>query len=199
MVGGDRQDPTPTTHTRTRTKRRRSGQPTQEEDPSIQEVDPEETRTQHTTWLEERVTALEREKEAMEMALQGMEAKIALQENIINSVVQRCGLLEGAITQIAEHVQGQATFNESAKRSVNCLEEQVETHQNNFKEVARILQVHEQHIVNAGAVTQWLTRNVIGLAQDNEKKRLWIGTMISEFQAQSQVLRQHEMGQQVLD
>ena len=37
-------------------------EPTQEEDPSIQEVDPEETRTQHTAWLEERVTAPEKEK-----------------------------------------------------------------------------------------------------------------------------------------
>ena len=37
--------------------------------PPIQEVDQEETLSQYAMWLEERVTALEKEKDAMEMSL----------------------------------------------------------------------------------------------------------------------------------
>ena len=71
-------------------------------------------------------------------------------------------------------------------------------HQDNFHEVVRILLVHEQHIVDTGSITQGLARNVVELSQDNEKNRMWIGDLMRENQAQTQVLRQHEMGQQAL-
>ena len=60
----------------------------------MHEVDPEETRTQEVTWLNERIATLEKEKAAMEMALQAVEMKVALQEGFIKELVQRCGLME---------------------------------------------------------------------------------------------------------
>ena len=71
-------------------------------------------------------------------------------------------------------------------------------HQDNIHEVVRILQAHEQYIVNTGSITQGIARNVVELSKDNEKNRLWIGELMRETQAQTQVLRQHEMGQQAL-
>ena len=64
--------------------------------------------------------------------------------------------------------------------------------------MVRILQAHEQFIVNTGSITQGIARNVVELSKDNEKNRMWIGEMMRENQAQAQVLRQHEMGQQAI-
>ena len=36
------------------------------------------------------------------------------------------------------------------------------------------------------------------LVQENEQKNLWIGSLVRESEAQTQVLRQHHLGQQVL-
>ena len=84
------------------------------------------------------------------------------------------------------------------RRSITCLEKQVKIHQDNFHEVVRILQAHEQFIVNTGSITQGIAQNVVELSKDNEKNRMWIGEMMRENQAQAQVLRQHEMGQQAI-
>ena len=44
--------------------------------------------------MNERIATLEKEKAAMEMALQAVEMKVALQEGFIKELVQRCGLME---------------------------------------------------------------------------------------------------------
>ena len=106
--------------------------------------------------------------------------------------------VERAFREIAQLVQGQATFNESTQRSIACLEKQVKIHLDNIHEVVRILQVHEQFIVNTGSIIQGIAQNVVELSKDNEKNRMWIGEMMRENQAQAQVLRQHEMGQQAI-
>ena len=98
------------------------------------------------TAFADRVTSLEKENRELKNVIVEMTAKIGHQEAITSEIAERHASIETAITKIAEHVQGQASFNESAKRSINCLENQVETHQNNFKEVVKILRVHEQHI-----------------------------------------------------
>ena len=71
-------------------------------------------------------------------------------------------------------------------------------HQDNFQEVARILQTHEQHIVSHGTASQEMVQYINALIEDTEKKRAWIATLLKESQAQMQVLRQHEMGQQAI-
>ena len=175
-----------------------SDEPSQEDAPSIQEVDPEETRTQHTTWLEERVTALEKEKETMEMALQDMEVKMMLQENAMKEVVERLVMVEAAIGKIAEHIQRLDVFNESARTSINGVFEEVKKHQETFSGMATVLQAHELHIAQNGAMSQDMARFVNALIQDNETKRLWIESLARANQEQSEVLREHQMGQQVL-
>ena len=103
-----------------------------------------------------------------------------------------------AFAKIAEHVQMQSKFNESIRRTANGLENHVKTHQDDFQQVARILQVHEQHIISQGTASQEMVQYINALVQDTEKKRAWIGNLIKESQAQMQVLRQHEMGQQAI-
>ena len=61
-----------------------------------------------------------------------------------------------------------------------------------------ILQIHEQHITANGAVSQEMAQYVNALIQDNEKKRMWIESLMRESQAQAEVLRQHQMGQQAI-
>ena len=73
----------------------------------MQEDDPEEARTRHAMWLEEKVASLQKEKEAMEVTIQELEGKIAPQKGFIKDVVQRCRLIEGAITRIAYHIENQ--------------------------------------------------------------------------------------------
>ena len=164
----------------------------------MQEVDPDETRTGELMWLTERVTTLGKEKEAMETAPREMEEKIALQEDFANNVADRCVSLEEAIKSIAEHVQRLCVFNKCVKTTLGGLVEEVKTHQGHFQEVVRVLRNHEQHIANSGAASQNMVQYINALVEENEKKRAWIGTLISEFQAQSQILRRHEMGQQVM-
>ena len=99
--------------------------------------------------------------------------------------------------KIAQHVQQQEIFNGSVKTSIDSLESQVRKHQDNFKEVVRIFQNHEKYIVRNGAVADEIVQCINALIEDAEKKRLWIGNLMKESQAQ-EVLRQHHMGQQVL-
>ena len=165
--------------------------------PSMQEVGHEERQTQHAMWLSEKVTSLEREKEEMKALIKEMEVKIALQENTLNQVVERQVVVETAIKQIADHIQRQDVFNESARTSINGLVEEVKKHQERFSGMGSILQIHEQHITANGAVSQEMAQYVNALIQDNEK-RMWVESLMRESQAQAEVLRQHQMGQQAI-
>ena len=53
-------------------------------------------------------------------------------------------------------------------------------------------------MANSGAASQEMAQYINALVQENEKKRLWIGTPMKEVKAQAKALQQHEMGQQVL-
>ena len=83
-----------------------------------------------------------------------MEAKATLQENTIKELVERYGMMEGAIKEIIEHIQRQNVFNTSAKTTMASLVEEVKTHHGNFQEVAWVLQNHENHIANSETVAQ---------------------------------------------
>ena len=89
-------------------------------------------------------------------------------------------------------------FNECVRKTLGGLVEEVKTHQRNFHQVVRAIQTNEQHIAMNGAVSQEMAQFMNALIQDRENKRMWIGSLLSEFQAQAQVIRQREMGQQVL-
>ena len=169
-----------------------------EDDPGMDEIEPEETQRELMTTLAEKVASLEKENEEKGRKIDELEMEIALLARTAQEYAEKQAVVERAIREIAQHAQGQATFNESTQRSIACLENQVRIHQDNFHEVVRILLVHEQHIVDTGSITQGLARNVVELSQDNEKNRMWIGDLMRENQAQTEVLRQHEMGQQAL-
>ena len=100
--------------------------------------------------------------------------------------------------KIAQHVQQQEVFNGSVKTSINSLESQVRKHQDNFQEVVRIFQNHEKYIVRNSTVADEMAQYINALIEDAEKKRLWIGNLMKESQAQEEVLKQHHMGRQVL-
>ena len=122
----------------------------------MNEVDTEETGREQITSLVERITFLEKENGGDEQRIQELEGQSARLARTAQENVEKQAAIERAFIEIAQHVQGQATFNESTQRSIACLESQVKINQDNFHEVVRILQVHEQHIVNTGAVTQGL-------------------------------------------
>ena len=127
-----------------------------------------------------------------------MEERLALHERAAMETSERFGVVEAAITKIAQYTERQDPFNKSANSSISALVEEVKVHQGHFQEVAKILQGHEQHIVNSGAASQEMAQYINALVQENEKKSLWIGTLMKEVQAQAQALQQHEMGQRVL-
>ena len=127
-----------------------------------------------------------------------MEAKIALQENTIKDIVTRHLIVENAITQIAENIQQQNAFNESAKSSVAGVVDEIKKHQEHFQEVVRVLQNHEQRILTNGTASQEMAQYINAMALDNENKRQWITILMKETQAQAEVLRQHHLGQQVI-
>ena len=127
-----------------------------------------------------------------------MEAMIALQENTIREIVTRHLIVENAITQIAEHIQQQNAFNESARSSVTGVVEEIKKLQEQFQDVVRVLQNHEQRILTNGVASQEMAHYINALALDNENKKQWIGVLMKESQAQAEVLRQHHLGQQVL-
>ena len=62
----------------------------------------------------------------------------------------------------------------------------------------RIFQNHEQHIEKHGVVSEGIAQYVNALVEESEKTRALVGSLIRESQAQEEVLRQHEIGQQVL-
>ena len=164
----------------------------------VEEIPPEELQTERMMWLAEKATSLEKENEGMKRIIQEMEAKIVSQENAMKEMVERHLKVEAAIAYIADHIQRQDVFNESAKSCINGLVEEVKNHQDNFRGMAMILQIHEQHITQNGAVSQQMAQYVNALITENEKKTLWIGNLMRESQAQTEVLRQHHVGQHAL-
>ena len=64
--------------------------------------------------------------------------------------------------------------------------------------MATILKIHEQHNTKNRAVSQQMAQYVNALITENEKQTVWIRDMMKESQAQTEVLRQHHVGQQVL-
>ena len=164
----------------------------------MSEDDPEEVETGQTMWLVEKVTSLENQNEELKRALQEMETRLALQENAARQSDERFVRMEAAITQIAEIVQEQNNAIEGTKALTISLAEEVTTHRDNFQKVAMVMQVHEQHIVRSGTMTQEMAQYINALVQDNEQKSLLIGSLMKECQAQTEVLRQHHLGQQVI-
>ena len=80
----------------------------------MDEVRPDELQTERAMWVSERITVLQNENEELKKTVQEMTAKIELHQNTIATIVERFGTIESAITQIAEHVQHQNLFNQSA-------------------------------------------------------------------------------------
>ena len=172
--------------------------PTPEEEAAMQHDTPEERNAMHMMALVERITTLERENGELKGRIQEMEAKTALQENAINEVVGRCGVIEAALMEIVQHARQQEVFNGSVRTSIDGLETQVKIHQNNIEEVVRVLQAHETHIVKNGSAASEMAQFINALALENEKKTGWIGSLMKEAQAQASVLREHQAGQEVL-
>ena len=171
---------------------------TVEEVTGVDEVPPEEIQMERMMWLVERVTSLEKEKEEMKQKLLEMEAKMANQENTAKELVERFGVMGAAITRIAGHVEQQNIFNQSTKASLWQLVEEVTKHQGHLQEVVRVLQNHEQHIAKNGMASQEMAQYINALIEENAKGRLWLTGLMQESQAQTEVLRQHQLGQQVL-
>ena len=76
--------------------------------------------------------------------------------------------------------------------------EEVQKHQDNFREVGRILLNHDEHIAQTGAASKEMAQYINALIQESEKKTLWIGNLMRENQEQNKVLGRHEMRQNVL-
>ena len=163
----------------------------------MSEVDPKEMEISQKMWLTEKTTTLEKEKEEMSRTIREMRAKIELQEKVIAEIAQRDNAIEIAIKQIGEQIQRQDTFNEGVRASFTSLSEEVKQHQNNFREVARIFQAHEEHIVKTGAATKEMAQRINALIKENENKTVWISSLMRESQEQTHILLQHQLGLQV--
>ena len=64
--------------------------------------------------------------------------------------------------------------------------------------MATVLQAYELHIAQNGAMSQDMAQFVNALIQEDAKKRLRIESLARTNQEQSEVLQEHQMGQQVL-
>ena len=83
------------------------------------------------------------------------------------------------------------------RASFTSVSEEVGRHQNNFREVVRILQTHEEHMVKTGATSQEMAQRINALIQENANKTVWISSLMRDSQEQTRVLRQHQLGLQV--
>ena len=150
------------------------------------------------TGFDERITSLEKENADLKRALQEMERMMAIQDSTTKEMAQQLSMVKTALREIAEHTQRQILFNESAKTTMAELVQEVQKHQNNFLEVVRVLENHEQHILKNGTASDEMGQYINALVQDSQNKNVWIGNLMRENQEQSQVLRQHHMGQQAI-
>ena len=164
----------------------------------MSEVDPQEIEAGQKMWLAEKVTTLERENAELKTALHEIEMRFSTQENIARQADERCAKLEAAITRIADFVQKQNSTLESSRALVNSLVEEVNTHRENFQKVGMIMQVHEQYIVRSGVRTHEMAQFVNALIRENEQKSMRIEVLAREYQAHAEVIRQQQVGQQVI-
>ena len=169
-----------------------------EEDVTMQEDTPEEVQAKKETTLVETITSLQKENEAMKAKIHEMEVRMAQQEEAARVAAGRHAAIESAIAEIVGHVRGQITFSESVRASLAGLVDEVQRHQDCFQEVAKILNSHEQHIVTSSAASQEMAQYINALAQENEKKTMWIAGLMRESNAQSQVIREQHVKQHVL-
>ena len=84
---------------------------------------------------------------------------------------RRQGAIEAEIAQVAEQVHRQISFDEGVRASFTSLFDEVGKHQNNFQEVVRILQAHEEHIVKTRAASQEMAQRINALIQEIENER----------------------------
>ena len=140
--------------------------------------DPEERETGQKMWLVEKVTTLENEKEEMIATIEEMRANIELQEKTIAEMHQRYGAIEATIAQMVEQVQRQNMFNEGVRASFTSLAEVIGKHQDNFLEVVRIFQAHEEHMAKTGAASQEMAQYINALIKENENKTVWISSLM---------------------
>ena len=140
-------------------------------------VNPDEMEMGKKMWLSEKVMALEKDNKDLKRAIQEMEARIELQGKTMAQIAQRHGEIETAIPKIWEHVQRQDTFNEGVRASFTSVSaEDVEKHQNNFREVVWILQTREEHIIRTGSAFQETEKRINALIQENANKTVWISS-----------------------
>ena len=76
---------------------------------------PEERQVQQTMWLCEKVASLEKGHKELRRRIVETEARLAAQEEARKVEAQRHVAMECAIVEIAEHIQKQTVFNESAR------------------------------------------------------------------------------------
>ena len=172
--------------------------PIQEKADHMQEDTPEEKRSEQLDALTEKVASLEKENGELKKAVQEMEAKMAGQVEAIRATCERFSNIETGMMEIVQHVRQHEAFNKSVKTSIDGLENQVRIHQDNFGHVVRIFKNHEEHIAKNGFVSEGMAQYINALVEESEKTKAWVGSLMRESQAQEDVLRQHEMGQQVL-
>ena len=61
-----------------------------------------------------------------------------------------------------------------------------------------IMQVREQYIVRSGVITQEMAQFVSALIKENEQKSMRIEVLAREYQVHAEVIRQQQLGQQVI-
>ena len=71
---------------------------------TMDEDTPEEVEAAKRMRLNEKVTSLEKENEEIRTKIQQLEERLALHERAAIETSERCGVLEAAITKIAEHI-----------------------------------------------------------------------------------------------
>ena len=106
----------------------------------MEEIGHEGRQDEQITSLQEKVASLETEKEEKERRIQEMEMTIALLVRTTREHAERLAEAESVIADITQHAQQQTAFNENVRASITGLANEIEKHQNNFREVGRIFQ-----------------------------------------------------------
>ena len=140
------------------------------------------------------VKSLQKEKEAIEVVLRETQAKLGLLEGFIKDMVQRSGLMEGAITQIVDHIQSQNLFNECVRTTPKGLVEEFRKYQEHFKEVVQLLENHEEHIKRDDVLSDSMAQYIKRAGPGHGKDGLVVEGLMKESEVQALVLRQQEMG-----
>ena len=78
--------------------------------------------------------------------------------------------IEAAITLIAEVDQQQNSAIRDSRASTISLAEEVNNHRDHFQKVAMVMQVHEQHILRSGVITQEMAQYISALIREMNKE-----------------------------